>query len=102
MPRIGWDGRFYACQEPAVGIKRDRLSRPVETVFVKALLRRERELLHHEATGLGGVEAGEHGFGGLKNKVDWMGGVAILMREEFQVDFLGVVPVLFGIFCSAS
>lgn len=62
---------------------------------MKVEMRSEREFLYNEAVSGGSVEASLHGLGGLEHKIDWMGGVAVLMREKFQIYFLRVVTVLF-------
>lgn len=75
---------------------------PVEAIFMKAEMRSEREFLYNEATSGGSVEASLHGLGGLEHKIDWMGGIAVLMREKFQVYFLRVITVLFQNFMLVS
>lgn len=75
---------------------------PVEAIFMKAEMRSEREFLYNEATSGGSVEASLHGLGGLEHKIDWMGGIAVLMREKFQVYFLRVITVLFHNFMLVS
>lgn len=69
---------------------------------MKAEMRSEREFLYNEATSGGSVEASLHGLGGLEHKIDWMGGIAVLMREKFQVYFLRVITVLFHNFMLVS
>lgn len=66
---------------------------------MKAEMRSEREFLYNEATSGGSVEASLYGLRGLEHKVNWMGGIAVLMREKFQVYFLSVITVLFQITC---
>lgn len=75
---------------------------PVEAIFMKAEMRSKREFLYNEATSGGSVEASLHGLGGLEHKIDWMGGIAVLMREKFQVYFLRVITVLFHNFMLVS
>lgn len=88
------DGGFHRLDELAVGIEGDRVWAPVEAVFMEAIVGGEGELLQVKGAGPGGIEAGTCGFGGLKDEIDRAGGLVILTREEFHINFLCVVTVL--------
>lgn len=96
VPGRGRDGAFHRLDELAIGVEGDRVWRPVEAVFVEAIIGREGKLLQVKRAGRGGIEAVTCGFGGLKHEIDRVGGIVVLRREEFHVNLLSVVAILWG------
>lgn len=55
----------------------------------------EGEGVRSEGGGVGGVEVAGGGGGGLEDQVEGVESGGVCVGEEFEVDFLGVVVVLF-------
>ncbi len=87
-------GLVHGAQQDAVGVEGHGAGRPVEAIFVEAIVGREGQLFDVKGARVGGVEAVLERLGRLEDEVDGGGGVVVLRREEFHVDFLGVVEVL--------
>lgn len=100
--RVDRNSLVNDCEEPIISIEWNWLLGPVEAIFMEAEMGGEREFLCDEATSGGSVKASFHGLRGLEHKINWMGGIAILMREKLQVYFLRVITVLFQKFFLAS
>lgn len=81
--RVGRNSLLNDCEERTISIERNGILGPVEAIFMEAEMGREREFLHDEATSGSSVEASFHGLGGLEHKINWIGGIAVLMREKF-------------------
>lgn len=81
--RIGRNSLFNDCEERTISIERNRILGPVKAIFMEAEMGCEREFLYNEATSGGSVKASFHGLWGLEHKINWIGGITVLMREKF-------------------
>lgn len=81
--RVGRNSLLNDCEERTVSIERNGILGPVEAIFMEAEMGSEREFLYNEATSGGSVKASFHGLGGLEHKINWIGGIAVLMRKKF-------------------
>lgn len=81
--RVDRNSLLNDCEERTISIERNGILGPVEAIFMEAEMGSEREFLHNEATSGGSVEASFHRLRGLEHKINWIGGITILMREKF-------------------
>lgn len=81
--RVGRNSLLNDCEERTISIERNGILGPVKAIFMVAEIGCEREFLYNEATSGGSVEASLHGLRGLEYEINWIGGIAVLMREKF-------------------
>ncbi len=96
MARRRGDSGGHSVKQKAIGVEGDGGGGPVEAVFVETGGRVEGEGGGGEGGGVGGVVVCGAGGGGLEDEVEGVGCGGLLVGEEFEVDFLGVVVVLVG------